>query len=211
MFSAPAAVFVDPSFLKTLDRRQLVSGFAEIIKHALIADAGYWKKVKEFNLSDTGSFDEMIETSVGIKNEVVTKDPKEKNIRKRLNFGHTIGHAIETFSLENDDKKPLLHGEAIAVGMICEAYLSNKINKLSDVELNEITQFILSKYKTIKLEQMDNHRLIELMKHDKKNDKGDINFSLLSSIGHCDINKTAKADLIIDSLRYYLQEAKLFK
>ncbi len=211
LFNTPDAVFIDSTFLSSLDKRQLFSGFAEIIKHALIADAVYWKKVQDFDISDLGDIDTLIKTSVSIKNSVVEQDPQEQGLRKILNFGHTIGHAIETFSLENDEKKPMLHGEAIAVGMICEAYLSAEICKLSKAELYEITQFILGKYKIVKLEKMDHHRLIELMKHDKKNDKGDIHFALLASIGKCEINKTAKADQIIDALNYYIQESKIFK
>jgi 3-dehydroquinate synthase len=113
--------------------------------------------------------------------------------------------------LENGERKQLLHGEAIAVGMICEAYLSNKLSKLNEDQLAEITQFILSCYKSIEIEDMDTHRLIELMKHDKKNEQGDINFALLSAIGQCEINKTAKADIIKESLRYYTEQVKMNK
>lgn len=209
VFNNPAAIFIDSNFLTTLDKRQVLSGYAEIIKHALIADAAYWKKVITVDFSNLNGFDSIIEKSIRIKNNIVLADPKEQNVRKSLNFGHTIGHAIETFSLEHDNRKHLLHGEAIAVGMVCEAYLSNKICKLSDPELLEIVQFIIGKYKSVPLEDMDMHRLIELMKHDKKNDKGDINFSLLSAIGKCEINKTAKPDLIKESLKYYIQQVKL--
>ncbi len=211
VFNNPAAVFVNSNFLNTLDKRQILSGFAEIIKHALIADANYWVKVMNADFADLNLFDELIKTSIYIKNTIVMEDPKEQNIRRVLNFGHTIGHAIETFSLENENKKHLLHGEAIAVGMVCEAYLSHKICKLSAEELREITQFIIDKYKAVKLDAMDAHRLIELMRHDKKNEKGEISFSLLSSIGKCEINKSAKADLIIDSLKYYTEQVKLMK
>jgi 3-dehydroquinate synthase len=211
VFNNPAAVFVNSDFLNTLDKRQILSGFAEIIKHALIADANYWSKVINTNFSDLNSLNELITISIHIKNTIVSEDPKEKNIRKTLNFGHTIGHAIETFFLEQDHKKHLLHGEAIAIGMICEAYLSHKVCKLSANELTTITKFILGKYKAVKISETDIHRLIELMKHDKKNEKGDINFSLLSVIGKCEINKTAKADLIIESIKYYIEQAKLMK
>lgn len=211
VFNNPAAVFINSNFLNTLDKRQVLSGFAEIIKHALIADADYWSKVINSDFTNLDSFDELITTSVLIKNTIVTEDPQELNIRKVLNFGHTIGHAIETFSLEHENRKHLLHGEAIAAGMVCEAYLSNKICKLSSSELKEITHFITDKYKTIQLDETDFQRLIELMRHDKKNEKGDINFSLLSAIGKCEINKKAKADQIIESLKYYSEQVKLMK
>ena len=97
------------------------------------------------------------------------------------------------------------------IGMVCEAYLSHKICKLSIDELEEITHFILSKYRAVKMEGEDSHRIIELMKHDKKNEKGEINFSLLSSIGKCEINKKAKPDIIIESLKYYVDQVKSFK
>jgi 3-dehydroquinate synthase len=211
VFSNPVGVFVNPGFLNTLDKRQVLSGFAEIIKHALIADANYWAKVQTADFANLDSFDELIKTSIYIKNTIVVEDPTEKGIRKVLNFGHTIGHAIETFFLEQDSKKYLLHGEAIAVGMICEAFLSHKICKLTAEQLEEITYFIMSKYKAVKLDAEDAHRLIELMKHDKKNEKGEINFSLLSSIGKCEINKKAKPDIIIESLKYYIEQVKSFK
>lgn len=211
VFNNPKAVFINSSFLNTLDKRQLLSGFAEIIKHGLIAEKSYWNIIKKADFSNLNTFDNLIETSVQIKNNIVSIDPTEQGMRKTLNFGHTIGHALETFSLEQSNKKHLLHGEAIAIGMICEAYLSHKICKLKKNELEEITSFIIANYKTVKIEEMDKHRLIELMKHDKKNDKGDINFSLLSEIGKCEINKTATADMIIDSLKYYSEQSKLHK
>ena len=210
VFSTPAAVFIDPAFLRTLDKRQLLSGFAEIVKHALIADKQYWNELQPVDPADAEELADLVERSVEIKNEIVLADPKEKDQRKMLNFGHTIGHALETFSLEQEHTHPLLHGEAIAVGMICEAYLSRQLCKLSKEELQEITQFILGRYKGIKIGKMDAHRLIELMKHDKKNEKGDIHFSLLPAIGKCEINKKAKADQIIDALNYYTQEQKLY-
>ncbi len=211
VFNDPKAVFINSHFLNTLDKRQILCGFAEIIKHGLIADKEYWNDIKNADFSDLSSFDELIEKSVLIKNNIVKIDPKEAGIRKTLNFGHTIGHAIETFSMEHDNKKHLLHGEAIAIGMVCEAYLSHKICKLKKAELEDISLFILSHYKAIKLEEIDKHRLIELMKHDKKNSKGSINFSLLSEIGKCEINKSVSADMIIESLKYYSDTVKTLK
>src|SRR5690606_32174448 len=121
-FTQPEAVYINVDFLNTLDKRQLVSGFAEMIKHDFIFDASYFEDLKGFSFDRPD--EDLIYRSVGIKNEVVKQDPKESGLRKILNFGHTIGHAVETYSIDNDDN-PLLHGEAIAVGMICEAYLSH--------------------------------------------------------------------------------------
>lgn len=208
LFNSPLAVYVDTSFLVTLDKRQILSGFAEMIKHALIADKVYWNQIFHVDFSDFNNFDSFVESSIRIKNDIVKADLLEKNIRKKLNFGHTIGHAIETFYLEHNSQQTLLHGEAVAIGMVCEAYISNKITELSDDELKQITQFIIAKFKHIRIEEKNLQQLIELMKHDKKNDKGEINFSLLSAIGKCEINKTVKTDLIKESLKYYTEQAK---
>ena len=213
LFSNPLAVFVNPSFMHTLDKRQILSGFAEMIKHALITDVAYWTKIKKANFSDLEKFDSFIERSIRIKNKIVKKDPYEKNIRKSLNFGHTIGHALETYFLEiKNGQNSLLHGEAIAVGMVCEAYLSNRILKLSDKNLEEITQFILTIYKPIHITEKNYSRLIELMSHDKKNVKGQLNFSLISAIGKCEINQIVKITLVKDSLKYYSEQVgKMFQ
>ncbi|MCW3070587.1 MAG: 3-dehydroquinate synthase [Bacteroidetes bacterium] len=211
VFSNPAAVFINSDFVRTLDRRQVLSGFAEMVKHALIADAAYWKKIIQHKPGDPDELEELIKISIQIKNEVVQEDPKEKGKRKMLNFGHTIGHAIETYSLENDAKKPLLHGEAIAAGMVCEAWLSYKVCGLPEGELETVTRFILKTYKGISIEKMGQERLLELMKHDKKNEKDGISFSLLAGIGNCEINRSANAELIKEALNYYTKEAKLLK
>lgn len=207
VFNNPLAVFVDPTLLATLEKRQVISGFAEMIKHALIADAAYWKKIKQVDFNNVDKLADLIDTSIQIKNKVVLADPFEKNVRKTLNFGHTIGHAIETHFLENE-KEALLHGEAIAIGMICEAYLSNKVSGLTDKDLKEITAFILSVYKPVKIKESTYDRFLELMQHDKKNEKGKINFSLLSAIGKCEINIGATAAQIKDSLNYYSEQIK---
>lgn len=206
VFNNPRAVFVNSMFLGTLSKRQLLSGFAEIIKHALIADEAYWKKVLQVNFSNLEAMDQLIETSIKIKNRIVMLDPMEYGARKSLNFGHTIGHAIETCSLEEARADFFLHGEAIAIGMVCEAYLSSKLCNLSSKELITITQFILEKYPSLSIEHMDHQHLIQLMGHDKKNEKGTINFSLLPAIGSCEINKTASISLIDEALTYYSEQ-----
>jgi 3-dehydroquinate synthase len=207
-FHFPRAVFINSSFLESLEQRQFLSGFAEIIKHALIADPAYWKKVKLYKTDNRPDPETLIEISVKIKNKIVLQDPQEQNIRKALNFGHTVGHAIETLFLEHYPEKQLLHGEAVAIGMICETHLSSKICKLPKEQLSEITKFILGIYAHVNITGIDEERIIQLMTHDKKNSKGIINFSLLESIGKCVINKTAKTEQIIDALRYYQNEAK---
>lgn len=202
VFNEPKAVFIRPEFLKTLDKRQMLSGYAEALKHALIDDANYWDDLKKgmlFNSSDWGT---LIEKSVNIKNRIVLADPTEKGKRKLLNFGHTIGHAIETNSLNQDDLS-LLHGESIAIGIICESYLSHSISGLSKSALHDISSTILSFYQFKNIDSKDYHLLIELMKNDKKNKGNAINFTLLNKIGNAEINKEASTDMITESFDYF--------
>ena len=198
-FSQPKAVFIDTIFLKTLDESQLVSGYAEMIKHGLIADKAYFDQLKN---ADPLNIDaEAVYRSVEIKNEVIIADPFEKGRRKTLNFGHTIGHAVETCSLTKKTN-PLLHGEAIAVGMICEAWLSHKVNSLSANELKEIANVITAKFPKSMISG-NNAELLAVMHYDKKNEQQRIGFALLNKIGACDFNIFIDEDLIIESLEYY--------
>lgn len=199
-FTQPKAVFIHNAFLSSLDQRELRSGYAEVIKHGLIYDADLFHKVK--SIKPTEISQEIIYRSVEIKNEVVKTDPFEQGIRKILNFGHTIGHAIESYSLQHD-KKPLLHGEAIAIGFICEAYLSAKKNKLSKEELREVVDAILGIYPTYKVNKSSYDELIEVMKNDKKNIAGKISFSLLNKIGSCDFDCYCSKEEIFESLDFY--------
>src|SRR5690606_11300992 len=154
-------VYVSTLFLKTLDERQLLSGFAEIIKHGLIQDKDLYQQCKKASYTDIS--EQFIHRSVQIKNKVITADPKEQGLRKILNYGHTIGHAIEGHSLYNDTD-PLLHGEAIAIGMICEAYLSHKLTGLPEVELNDITAYFSSLYPRYTYSSEQYPQFLELMK-----------------------------------------------
>lgn len=209
-FYSPKAVFINPNFLSTLPKRHILSGFAEIIKHALISNHDYWEEIKNIHFADFSQFENLITQSVNIKNTIVSTDFHEKNIRKTLNFGHTAGHAIETFMLEEKDKKKLFHGEAIAIGMIIESYLSHKICKLNKSEMNDIISFIINTYKPQLISEFAFHRIIELMKQDKKNENGTIHFSLLSEIGKCEINKAVHPDLIKEALKFYNKELKIY-
>lgn len=202
VFNEAKGVFIYPDFLKTLDKRQMLSGYAEALKHSLIKDASYWKELKNGMLSDSKNWTDLITRSITIKNDIVLNDPLEKGGRKLLNFGHTIGHAIESFSLEND-KTPLCHGEAIAIGIICESYVSNIANKLSASDLENITTTINSFYKPYEIDESNYHSYIELMKNDKKNESDKINFTLLSEIGTANFNQEIDVDLILESLNYY--------
>ncbi|GAA4780887.1 3-dehydroquinate synthase [Olivibacter ginsenosidimutans] len=199
-FTQPKAVFINSQFLATLDRKQIISGFAEMVKHGLIYDKGYFETLQGVDFS---AIDETyIIRSVEIKNDVVTKDPTEKGLRKILNFGHTIGHAIESYSLAHDSF-PLLHGEAIAVGMICEAYLSHRLNNLSLNELNEVTAYIRTLFPAYVFNHSIDDQLFEYMLNDKKNTDGKIGFALLARIGHCTFDHYVERALIVEALDYY--------
>ena len=153
-------------------------------------------------MADDSVWENLIEKSVRIKNAIVLSDPVEKDQRKALNFGHTIGHAIESYFLESSGKS-LLHGEAVAIGMLTEAYLSFAKNKITQEELDAIRNFILNRFGHVELDPFADHRLLELMSHDKKNSKGELNFTLLSGIGSCEVNKTADMSLVKEALKYY--------
>lgn len=189
VFNNPKAVLINTVFLNSLPKNQLLSGFAEVVKHALIADKCYWKEIKTTPLEKM-NWESIILQSIVIKNNIVTQDPLDKGERKKLNFGHTFGHAIESFYLKQGN--PILHGEAISLGMILESNLS-KINK---EEKNEITYFISNTFSIPKKPPL--RALLEWMKSDKKNRKERINFTLLNGIGSSIINQEFTLDELFD-------------
>lgn len=201
LFQNPEAVLIDPYFLRTLPEREVRSGFAEIIKHSLIADPVQWLSIRNIEKLDAADWQTLIPLSLYIKRRIVEEDPFELGLRKALNFGHTIGHAIESHML--DTTAALLHGEAIAIGMICESYLSHQLQNLSKEDLDEISRFILNIYGHHPLQEVDFNRLLELMQNDKKNESEAINFTLIHPIGTAIINQEVPAEQIIESLRYY--------
>ena len=178
-------VIINPIFLQTLPEEELKSGFAEVVKHALITDKGLWKKIinTPFNNLD---WKEIIYTSLQIKNKIVISDPKEKGERKSLNFGHTFGHAIESYYLEKGT--PILHGEAIFMGIILESEISD----LTQSEKNEIKNYILSNFALPYTPKKS--YLHKFLLNDKKNQEGKINFSLLKGIGNCTIDNLFSED-----------------
>jgi 3-dehydroquinate synthase len=199
-FSLPQAVFIETDFLKTLSKRELLSGFAEMIKHGLIMDAAYYTALRQTDYTNVQA--SAIYRSVEIKDEVVKEDPQEKGLRKILNYGHTIGHAVETYALTSE-KNPLTHGEAIAIGMICEGYLSRKNNTLTEEELADVSKYILELYPKYLIPEESFDTLLAYMQSDKKNENGQIMFSLLSRIGACDYNCRVTKEDIIASFLYY--------
>jgi 3-dehydroquinate synthase len=198
----PLAVIIHSDFLNTLPERLIKSGMAEVLKHGLIADQYYWDHVKEYGNKTSIPWDQWIYESVLIKKKVTEVDPMERGLRKILNFGHTIGHAIESYSLDHD-VDPLTHGEAIAIGMICESYLSMKASMISGQDLSEITQGILSTFGKEKrsLPQMDDIKI--MLSRDKKNKGGSVMYSLLEKIGKATYNQQVPEEDVIASLQYY--------
>ncbi len=202
VFAEPQELFIWPTFLKTLSRREHTAGVAEILKHGLVSDAGYWNECVNTDLMNADNLEGIIRHSIAIKSAIVASDPNEIGDRKKLNFGHTIGHAVEGLVLERQEKT-LLHGEAVALGIICESWISTQETKLPDEQHEEIVRNICRYFPLQSLNAMDDHRLIELMRHDKKNEKGDIRMVLLKSIGVCHTGKTVSPDRIINALDYY--------
>jgi 3-dehydroquinate synthase len=200
-FTQPKAVFIEYDFLKSLPARQILSGLAEMLKHGLIIDAGYWELLKNSDLVNPSA--ELIYKSIQIKNKVVIADPTETGMRKCLNFGHTIGHAVETYSLLNDNGRHLSHGEAIAIGMICESWLSVKKTGLSEAALAEITGVLNGLYPKYALEETANPELFRLMQKDKKNQNGKINCTLLTQIGQYSLDNICTEAELCESLSYY--------
>ena len=200
VINQPKMVLVFPEFLNTLDQRQLKSGFAEMLKHGLISDKAYWQ---ELNSRDTAQDESHIQRSIVIKNKIVEQDPTEQSVRKKLNFGHTLGHAIESYFLEHSEKEALLHGEAIAIGMILEGYLSHKLTGMSKLELEEIKKVFLSHYSKVDFTKDDIAIIIDLLKHDKKNSHGNINFVLLEEIGNALVDIKVPTHLFEDAFAYY--------
>ena len=196
-------VGVDTSFLDTLPQNEMVSGFAEMLKHGLIYDKNYWNTLTHLEKLDLSDLDQLIYDSIVIKNKVVTEDPKEQGLRKILNFGHTLGHAIESYFLENADKTPLLHGEAIAIGMLLETYLSTKICGLSNEELQIINEGILKTFSKVEITKNDQKIIIDLLQHDKKNSHGVVKFVLLEAIGKPKIDCVVSNELILEAFNYY--------
>lgn len=186
-FSMPQMTLIEATFLETLEEREFRSGIAEMLKHGLIYQPEHWHNLKNI----TGeTIQNLIEDSVTIKSEIVAQDPKESGLRKILNFGHTIGHALESFYLETEN--PLLHGEAIAVGMLVESILTFENELISQTELDEIFESILKIFPSQPIDENIIPSLVELMKHDKKNQGGKISFSLLNGIG------SAKYDVLLN-------------
>ena len=180
VFQEPIATLIHASFLETLPESELRSGYAEIIKHCLISDKAMWDEIKTKSLQEQ-DWPKLIHHSVSFKARVVRVDPRESGLRKVLNFGHTIGHAIESYFLKTP--KRLLHGEAIAVGMIAESWIAHKKNLLTIDELTEIKAYLIRLFGKIDLPN-DPSGIIQLSRQDKKNVGDKIQIAVPKGIGN---------------------------
>ena len=199
----PKFILIDTKWLETLPQDEIRSGFAEMLKHGLICDPQYWKELKFIRSISEKYLVPFIKPSIQIKSNVVSEDPIEKGIRKVLNFGHTLGHAIESYFLIHTTKNKLLHGEAIAIGMVLEAYLSTQLVGLNKEEAKEIKETFARFYPQINFRLEEVNEILELLRHDKKNKAGLINFVLLKSIGSPVIDVQVPEHLYAKAFDFY--------
>lgn len=206
VFSDSKFVIINTQFLDTLDHDNICSGYAEMLKHGLISDNKHWAELVGFNLAQPylAQLQRMVAESIKVKERIVTEDPHEHGIRKALNLGHTVGHALESFAMKHG--RPVLHGYAVAYGMVCELYLSARKTGFPTDKMHQTVRFILDHYGRLPYTCDDYPELLELMRHDKKNTSGIINFTLLGGIGDIRINQTATKEEIEEALDF-LREA----
>ncbi len=197
----PKGIFVNPTFLETLSERQIKNGFAEIIKIALIADDVFWKTIMKLKTTKEFSSEKIITKAIELKNSIVKKDLHENNLRKSLNFGHNIGHALESALIKQN--KDILHGEAIAAGMIMETEIAQSLKRISVKEQKEITGYIRSIYKNIKITKDTESQLLKYILHDKKNEGDDLCFALPKGIGAYELYCGVSIDLIKKAISNY--------
>ena len=200
----PEMVFINTIFLNTLPQRQMISGYAEMLKHGLIFDEIYWQKCAQFDQINFNDLNQLIYRSVEIKNTIVSQDPFENGIRKALNFGHTLGHAIESYFLESQN--PLLHGEAIAIGMVLESYLSKTKKMLTNQSYILIKTTLKKIYSMVIFTKNDIDAIIELLIHDKKNAYGQVQFVLLNGIGAIELNQIIDNSIIFNAFADYAED-----
>ncbi len=196
-------VLLSTTFLKTLDSENLRSGYAEMLKHGLISTTERWAELVNYNLAqpDLAQLQHMVGQSVAVKQDIVAQDPHEHGIRKALNLGHTIGHAFESYAMQQG--RPILHGYAVAYGIICELYLSAVKTAFPTDRMRQTVNFIRENYGQMNITCDDYPALLDLMRHDKKNTAGIINFTLLGDIGDIRINQTATEEEIKEALDFY--------
>ena len=212
VFNNAATVILSTQFLRTLDHENILSGYAEMLKHGLISNEAMWAELMNFSLGaeplDLTTLQRMLADSVAVKQRIVTEDPLEHGIRKALNLGHTVGHAFESFALSTlgtvpSVRTPQLHGYFVAFGLVCELYLSTVKTGFPTDKMRQTVSFIREHYGRMPITCDDYPTLFELMTHDKKNTAGIINFTLLGDIGDIRINQTATKEEIYEALDFY--------
>ena len=203
VFNCARSVILDTTFLRTLDYENLASGYAEMLKHGLISDVETWAELMRFDLqqADYELLRTMVAKSVAVKERIVDEDPLEHGIRKALNLGHTVGHAFESLAMA--ENRTVLHGYAVAWGLVCELYLSVRHTGFPKDKLWQTLQFVKENYGKFSFDCKQYDRLYELMTHDKKNTAGVVNFTLLGEVGDIRINQTATREEIFDMLDFY--------
>lgn len=202
-FQEAAAVVIDTEFLRTLDDRNLRSGYAEMLKHSLLETEAIWADHMRFDLArpDYAHLQDLVAQSIACKQRIVTEDPHEHGIRKALNLGHTVGHAFESFAMER--KQPILHGYAVAYGLICELYLSAAHEGFPTEQMHQTVSFVRENYGPFAITCDDYDHLYDLMLHDKKNVGGQINFTLLGGIGDIRINRHLTREAVYESFDFF--------
>lgn len=206
VFAPANSVLIDCSFLKSLDHANILSGYAEMLKHGLISNLPHWNELIAFDFDhiDYLHLQKLVGDSVEVKKEIVRQDPREQGIRKALNLGHTIGHAFESFALER--KHPVLHGYAVAWGLVCELYLSHLKTGFPKEKLRTTIHFIKENYGAFPFSCKDYEHLYEFMLHDKKNSNNhEVNFTLLGEVGDIRINQIATKEEIFELLDFYCE------
>ena len=203
VFAPAASVLIETEFLRTLDDRNFFSGYAEMLKHGLISTPGHWAELLAFDTEhvDYEHLKAMVGRSVQVKENIVHEDPLERGIRKALNLGHTVGHAFESLALA--EERPVLHGYAVAWGLVCELYLSCLKTDFPKDKMRQTVHFIRENYGTFAFDCKEYERLYTLMKHDKKNTAGVINFTLLRDIGQIALNQTADQETIFEAFDFF--------
>ncbi len=199
VFCEPKVTIIDTSFLKTLPQRELRSGFAEVVKHCLISDKAMWDIIRTKSLHEQ-DWETLVKHSVKFKKSVTDQDPKEKGLRKTLNFGHTIGHALESYFLAEGNR--IFHGEAIAMGMIMEAFIAREKKLISEQELEEISSYLIKIFEKQEMPWGDS-ALIQLTKQDKKNKRNEILMALPEGIGKAKWDAAVSEDELEKSFDYY--------
>lgn len=200
VFAHPVGLYIDSAFLETLPEEELASGLAEMLKHGLIADADLYHQLATIMREGGVIEDDLIVRCIEVKNRVVCEDPMERGLRKILNYGHTIGHALEGHFMHS---QKLSHGHAVAIGMVMEAYLSLKSCGLSQQEFVQLEEFLLSYYPLPKFSDEDIQSMMELLQNDKKNRDGKIMFSLLPKIGECKYDQIIRQELVLEVFMHY--------